>query len=229
MRIFTAKIKEMRLDTGGERAAWINCPPGAIPAAGQYVCAHSPDDETAVLGAWLFPGEISTRGFLAIPPIPDSWNPGTQLKIWGPVGQGFKLPDRLRRLVLVGLDRTTSRLLPLIESAVGFDCSVTLFTDGSLAQLPSSVEVYPLVLLPEALSWAEFIALDVPLNRFADLRTILGVLPGQDLPCPAQVLLFTSMPCSGLADCGVCAVSARRGWKLVCRDGPVFALNQLEW
>jgi hypothetical protein len=35
------------------------------------------------------------------------------------------------------------------------------------------------------------------------------------------------MPCAGLADCGVCAVELRRGWKLACKDGPVFDLRDI--
>lgn len=220
---------EIRLDSTSGRTAWITCPPGAIPSAGQYIRAHNLDDEYAELGVWLFPGKIGVDGFLALPQIPASWNPGTRLDLWGPLGQRFNLPDRVQRLGLAALGDTMARLLPLIEGAVQLDCSMTLFTDAPLVQLPPSVEVYPLSLLPEALSWAEFMALDVPLAHLPDLRSILGIQPNHDLPCPAQVLVFTSMPCSGLADCGVCAVSARRGWRLVCRDGPVFALEKLEW
>jgi NAD(P)H-flavin reductase len=40
---------------------------------------------------------------------------------------------------------------------------------------------------------------------------------------------MAAMPCSGLADCGVCAVPARRGYKLACKDGPVFDLDELDW
>jgi hypothetical protein len=32
-----------------------------------------------------------------------------------------------------------------------------------------------------------------------------------------------------MADCGVCGVKGRRGWRLACKDGPVFDLNDLEW
>lgn len=229
MRIYEGRVKEIRLDSTIGRAAWITCPTGAIPAAGQYILAHNLDDEFAELGVWLFPGKINADGFLALPPIPASWSPGTRLELWGPNGLGFKLPDRVQRLGLAALGDTIARLLPLIEAAVSFDCSVTLFSDAPLVQLLPSVEVYPLGLLPEALTWAEFMALDVPHARLPDLRAVLGIPSNHELPCPSQVLVFTSMPCSGLGDCGVCAVSARRGWKLVCRDGPVFPLETLDW
>jgi NAD(P)H-flavin reductase len=40
-------------------------------------------------------------------------------------------------------------------------------------------------------------------------------------------LVVAPMPCGGLAECGVCAVTTRRGWKLACKDGPVFDLGEL--
>ena len=43
----------------------------------------------------------------------------------------------------------------------------------------------------------------------------------------AQVLLHTPVPCGGVAECGVCAVTLRSGWALACREGPVFALSEV--
>ena len=43
----------------------------------------------------------------------------------------------------------------------------------------------------------------------------------------AQALIVTPMPCGGIAECGVCAVTVRRGWKMACKDGPVFDLKEL--
>jgi hypothetical protein len=229
MRHYEGRVKEIRLDPGGKPAARIACPAGAIPSAGQYIRAHNLEDNDAELAAWLFSGEVGADGFLALPPIPASWNLGTRLDLWGPLGHGFKLPGHLQRLALVVLGDTAARLLPLIGGGVPSDCSITLFMDAPLFQLPSSLEAYPLRSLPEMLDWAQFLALDVPLECLSGLRAVMGLEAGQGLPCPAQVLVHAPMPCAGLADCGVCAVSARRGWKLVCKDGPVFDLDQLDW
>ena len=43
----------------------------------------------------------------------------------------------------------------------------------------------------------------------------------------AQVLVLVPMPCGGMGECGVCAVKIQRGWKLACKDGPVFDLEDL--
>ena len=106
---------------------------------------------------------------------------------------------------------------------------MALFTDASLPWLPAALEVQPLQNIPEALAWADFLAIDIPLQSLAGLRHILGLGAGERLPCPGEVLIETPMPCGGLADCGACAVPGRRGWKLACKDGPVFDINEIEW
>jgi len=30
-----------------------------------------------------------------------------------------------------------------------------------------------------------------------------------------------------LAECGVCALSNDQGWKMICKDGPVFNLKEI--
>jgi hypothetical protein len=119
--------------------------------------------------------------------------------------------------------------MPLILQSVREDCAITLYTDAPLPPLPAAVEVFPLGALPEAPAWADFLALDVPLDELPALRGRLDLPPGQPLPCPAQALIYAPMPCGGLAKCGVCAVEGRRGWLLACEDGPVFDLKELRW
>jgi dihydroorotate dehydrogenase electron transfer subunit len=135
---------------------------------------------------------------------------------------------------LVSLGDTAARLLPIIPIALEQEAALALFSDASLsAWLPSAVEAYPLSALPELLAWADFIAMDLPLAALPDLRLRLGLGASADhnppLHCPAQALVLVPMPCGGLAECGVCAVPAHRGWKLACLDGPVFNLNDITW
>ena len=201
----------------------------AIPDPGQYLHAWSPADGEAALGAWLFPAQKTEQSFLAAPPIPAAWEPGTQLWLRGPLGHGFHLPFTARRLALAAVGPSAARLLPLIPPFLAQDTAVTLFTGGRLPVLPADIEIYPLQELPAAIAWADFLALDLPLESLPQLRQILGLSPGERFPCPAQALVATGMPCAGLAACGACAVPGRRNWKLACKDGPVFELNEMEW
>ena len=233
MRVHTARVTEIQLDAAG-LAAWIECPPAAIPRPGQYVLAHDPEDRSAPLATPLFPAALSAGGFLAGPPVPPLWTPGTGLLLRGPLGRGFTLPMNYRRIALVALGDTAARLAPLIPVALGQEAALALFSDAPLpAWLPSAVEAYPLSALPELLTWADFIAIDLPLATLPDLRLRLGLGSSADhnppLHCPAQALVLAPMPCGGLGECGVCAVPAHRGWKLSCLDGPVFDLHETTW
>ncbi len=223
------KVKEIRLGTNGQTEVFVACPNGLIPDAGQYLLANDPQDDAAILGTPLYLIHPSSQGFWAAKLHPVNWVPGSILDLVGPLGHGFELPGNFRRLGLAVLGDTVSRLLPLVDQAMQHGAGVTLFTDLQLPKLASAVEVHPLSALPEALDWPDVLALDLPLNQLDGLRRALGLKDGTILPCPAQVLVTTPMPCAGLARCGACAVPGRRGWKLACEDGPVFDLRSLTW
>jgi hypothetical protein len=105
---------------------------------------------------------------------------------------------------------------------------VTLYCSFIPADLPVAVEILPLDLLPEALRWADFLAIETCLPGLAELPGRLKLPAGQASFCPTQVLVAADMPCGGTAECGVCSVRTRRGWRLACQDGPVFDYNQLD-
>jgi len=207
----------------------VACPPRAVPAPGRYVQAHAPAEIDAPLGTPLFLSKSTSDGFWAAPPLPAGWTPGTELVLRGPLGRGFDLPVAVSRLALAAFGESPAHLLPLALVALRRDCSVTLFTDVALPNLPASLEIYPLTSLRESLSWPDLLALDLPLARLPELRGQLGLDSIQPLPCQAQALIWTPMPCAGIGECGACAVPARHGYKLACVDGPVFPLNTLDW
>jgi hypothetical protein len=229
MHAHLGKITEIRLDLLGRPQAWIACRTSAIPGAGQYLRAYLPGDENQSLPLPLFPTAIHENGFLAAPPVPTHWLPGMPLQLLGPLGSGFHLGSGVRRLALAALDETPDRLLPLVTLALEQNADVTFYLDCPAPFPPASVEVSPLSALPEALGWADFLALDLPLQSLPGLRQRLGMHPEERLTIPAQGLVNTLMPCAGMAECGACAVPLRRGWQLACVDGPVFDLNILEW
>jgi hypothetical protein len=230
MRTYSGRVAELQLDPAGRTAARIACPPGAVPAPGQYLLAT---DETSLLGIPLFKAGPAANGFLAAPPLPASWAPGTPLALRGPLGRGFRLPAGLRRLALVVAGDGTSgsgvaRLLPLAIQALEENAAVTLFAAAPLPDLPLSVEAYPLEAAGEAMRWADFLAVEIPLEELPGLGTLLGLGPGERPSIPGQALIVAAMPCAGLADCGVCAVlTGGRSWKMACKDGPVFDLKDL--
>ena len=224
MRLYSSQVIEI-LSIAGQLSARLSCPPQAVPKPGQFVLAK---DQEAILPVPLFLNELSPQGFIAAPFVPTHWIPGTSLNLFGPHGNGFNIPDNLRHLGLIALGKTVARLLPLVYEALSQHTDVALFTNNPLPAIPYALEVFPLSMLKDYFSWADYIALDLHIESIPDLRSILG-LPGQ-LHCPAQALILTHMPCGGLGGCGVCALhSSTRKYKLACSDGPVFSLNEIEW
>ena len=231
MQVCSGRLTEIWLENG-QLAGRIACP--LQPAPGQYLLAQPQDGSGEALPTVLFSGGAAADGFLAAPPLPMTWRPGSGLRLRGPLGKGFSLPEGVRRACLLALDVTPSRLLPLAIQAFKGQAEAALLCDPrsiDLAgqRLPTALEVDGLEALPALLKWADFLAIDLPAARLPQLRQLLGIRAGEGLPCAAQVLAFTPMPCAGAADCGACAVKGRRGWRLACKDGPVFDLNDLEW
>lgn len=224
----TAILSEVRLEANGP-AGYLVCPPNLRPQPGQYLIASSPQMGSA-LPVTIFPAGLGSDWVYIPAPLPAGWSAGMTLRLRGPMGHGFQLPASARRVALAGLDGSPARLLPLAAQALSQRAALAVYAPSNqpLAELPPEVEVLPLDLLPEATTWADFLALSISLHSIATLRERLGLAPFARLGCPAQVLVLSSMPCGGLGGCGVCSVLTRKGWALACSDGPVFDFTQLE-
>lgn len=207
-------------------AARLSCPPGLVPAPGQYLLAHLPDSDDP-LPIPVFPAGFTGDGFLAAPSLPDNWMPGTGLCLRGPLGHGFNLPLSARRVTLAAFDDAPARLLGLLDLALKQNAAVVLACEAIPPGLPADVEVHPLADLPELMRWADYLAVDLDRAHLSGLRESLGLAGQAQVLCEAQVLVITPMPCGALAECDVCAVPVRRGHLLACKDGPVFPLPDL--
>jgi len=248
MRTGAGFISEVQVDEAGHYAAWIRCGQEIQPAPGQYVLARDPQDKKTVLARPLYAGEYRPGSFLALDPEA-IWQPGVQLELRGPLGVGFQLPEQARRVALVALEGQPGRLMPLVGTALAKGAAVVLYCDPLPRRLPVSLEAFPLAALPEALPWADYLAADTPLVSLGEMGALLGLRsrvnpsmaghsragysragsPWAGYSQAGQVLVRTDMPCAGIADCGICAVPTRGGWKLACEDGPVFDLQALDW
>ena len=234
-------LVEVRLESGGTGGR-IECPPGLRPEPGQYLLAHALGQDEALPVALFaaralslsLSGDVAAGELELAPPLPPGWTPGTRLAVRGPLGRGFILPGSARQVALVGLGVPPYRLLPLADLALAQGAAVALYTRSVPDGLPPEVEVLPLESLPEVVGWADYAAFDLAPGALAGIKKRFGLLPHTPLPVPAQVLVRVPMPCGGIAECGLCAVEmvyrsgSRRGWKLACKEGPVFDFNELE-
>jgi hypothetical protein len=223
MQIGKGRVIELILQDG-LRSARLSCVENLIPSPGQYLLA---EDSSSLLPVSLFYTDSVPSGFIAAPPVPDSWSPGAEIRLRGPLGRGFVLPVLSRRVALVAYDDNPTRLRGLIRPSLSQNAAVVLVGAAVSADIPDEVEMQPSSALSDVCEWADYIAVDVARENLPRLRESLGKLNRISAAPEAQALIRTPIPCGGLADCGVCAVTLRSNWMMACKDGPVFAWRNI--
>jgi hypothetical protein len=143
------------------------------------------------------------------------------------LGHGFHIPGDIKRLALIALGETIARILPLTTISQAERLNITLFSDAPLINLAPDLEAFPMQEVKEALTWADYFAVDASMGELDQLRQLFEATFASLSALRGQVLIRMSMPCSGLGKCGVCALKANRSWKLACEDGPVFELQEV--
>jgi hypothetical protein len=229
----TARLEELIL-LDGKPAARIVCSARLIPSPGRYLLGTLSRSD-ASLAIPLFPVHALEDGFVCAPPIPDSWVPGTELLLRGPLGHGFDLPQAARRVALLAFDDMPTCLLALTEGTFKGGASITLLCEDPPEDLPLQIEVQPTSALEEVCEWADYLAMDLRRESLPELKARLAKIAflngrlrqagGKRLK--AQALIRTGMPCGNMAQCGVCTVESGRRQLLACQDGPVFDLELL--
>jgi len=201
----------------GERAGRFLCAPELVPAPGQYLLLWPVGGEPAPQPQPVFCSGYAAGGFYAAAPLPVAWQPGQFFGARGPLGKGFHLPAQARKVALAALGTSCARLLPLLEAAQKQGAEICLLAGlPPQTPLPPEVEVLPLSALAETASWADYLALDLPVSALQEPSTS-ALLARAD-----EFLIHTPLLCGGLAECGVCGLRLGEEWKLACQDGPVF-------
>lgn len=208
----------------GRRYVRLACPPQLIPTPGQFLLASDASDSPLPLP--LFYTDSAPQGFIAAVPAPVVWSPGSTIHLRGPLGRGFSLPPAARKIALVAFDDSAARLKGLIRPALRQGAAVVLVSDSAPEDVPDEVEVQPLPALEDILTWADYLSLDIRRENLSALRERLGKLDSM-ARVEAQALICTPIPCGGIAECGVCAVTMKSEWRLACKDGPVFDWRDL--
>lgn len=195
---------------------------------GQYILASREADYQQTIPTVQFIESIIGEDLFIASQAPVDWIPGQRILFRGPLGHGFRLPTLFRRMLLIGLDAQPARLMSLIHK--GLEKKVDIVLAGDFIanpviseSIPSQVELAGMDQLPELLLWSDFVGMDLPIHH---LDRLPGMISNVKL-VGAQALIHTDMPCGGIAECGICAVKTKRGYKMACLDGPVFDLADL--
>ncbi|MBI5943345.1 MAG: hypothetical protein HY864_03175 [Chloroflexi bacterium] len=223
MKSGAGQLIEIYLDS----SARIICPPDLIPSPGQYILAHA-SASYSPLAVPVFFSDSAPNGFRSAPLNESTWMPGTQLNLRGPLGHGFSISTGARKVALIAFDDSPARLRGLISIALKQGAEVVLVSNSAMDDVPEAVEVQPLQAMMEIYQWADYAAFDVARENLNQLREMLGNGKQAKAPREAQVLIRAPMPCGALAECGICALTNRHEWKMICKDGPVFEMGELK-
>jgi hypothetical protein len=223
-------LKEVLLESYQNASGVIGLREKSIPRPGQYLQAHT-EDPLEVVPTTLFPAGVpfieNGEALLHISgSLPEGWSPGTKLNIRGPLGNGFSLPKRARRLALISLGPNLGNLLPLAHAALQQKTEVALLAENTPINIPLGIEMQGLSEVSNAVAWADHIAVAVSADQIETMQAVF-VATGIPKRLAIEVLVLSPMPCGGNARCGVCALETSRGIRFPCEDGPVFALPQI--
>ncbi len=172
---------------------------------------------------------------------------GQKVRILGPLGIGFPLPEPGSRLVLVGGGTGVASLYELAKASAR-DSSVSVIlgardADSLMAQADFAALDLDLRIVTEDASAGERgLVTDVLESLLRDAEGEVEVYACGPTPMMRRcaeiaeqhgqscvVSLENTMAC-GFGVCLGCAVPlARGGFALVCRQGPIFAADELSW
>jgi dihydroorotate dehydrogenase electron transfer subunit len=170
--------------------------------------------------------------------------PGQWLDALGPLGRGFNLDKRHRRLLMVGGGYGVAPLIGLAEIALLRGAEITLLVGAASADyvfpaafVPPAIEYQAATvdgslghaglvteLVPASLDWADAVFGCGPTGMLESLARACQARPS----VPAQLAMEQHMGCA-MGVCLGCVTPTVHGYKRVCRDGPVFLAEELVW
>lgn len=170
---------------------------------------------------------------------------GNNIDLLGPLGNGYFIHHTLRNLLLVAGGIGIAPLCFLAREALSQEYSVTLLLGATTAAqlyprhlLPSEAKIIIATedgttgkkgmitdLLPDFTGWADQVFACGPTSMYQAMTAQKQHLLKTK---PVQISLEIRMGC-GLSVCYGCTVRTKSGLKQVCKDGPVFALDDILW
>ncbi len=233
---------------------WLRCPEITQEAQpGQYVMVRC--GEECVLPRPFSIHQVNDKGDMAL--FFAVWEDGKGTKwlsqqqkgdvveLFGPLGNGYSIHPTSHNLLLVAGGIGIAPLCFVAEQALNQGYSVTLLSGASTADqlcpehlLPHKAKLITATedgtagekgmitdLLPDFIGQADQIFVCGPMPMYRDMATkYRAFLKDKSV----QISLEVRMGC-GLGVCYGCTVKTKSGLKQVCRDGPVFELEDILW
>ncbi|MBI2831534.1 MAG: dihydroorotate dehydrogenase electron transfer subunit [Chloroflexi bacterium] len=239
--------------TPGVRLLWLECTEISSSAKpGQYVMVRCDDGLEYLLRRPLTIHQTERHRIallFAVVGKGTAWlsqrKTGENIDLLGPLGNGYSVEAKTRQLLLVAGGMGIAPLRYLAQEALRRGSSVTLLLGAQTASCLYPVNLVPMgiklgvatddgsagtnglvtSLLPDYIDRADQVFVCGPLPMYREMyKRRDTLLKGK----PVQVSLEVRMAC-GLGVCYGCTVKTKRGLKQVCKDGPVFGLDDVLW
>lgn len=249
MNIVTATVTSNELAYDGAYVTWFHAPgmtQGLEP--GQFVMVHCSVEGLDPMFARAFSyHRVDGDRFAILYAVVGkgtTWlsqrRPGDQVRMYGPLGKGFRFPDYPGNLLLVAGGVGVAPMVDVAEKALAAGHQVVAMMGArTSAQLlaadawPREVE-YVVVTedgsagpkgfvtqhLGQYQEWANRIYACGPNAMFQSLADTLRFNGRRQQP---EILMEENMPC-GWGMCYGCAIFTKHGVRLCCKDGPRFNL-----
>ncbi len=168
---------------------------------------------------------------------------GSMVDLLGPLGNGFSISDKSNNILLVGGGIGIAPLPFMARVSKDRGCTVTMLLGATTAEqlcphhlIPSSIECITTTddgtkgekgfitdLLPEYIDRIDQIFACGPSSMYR----VMANMPEMTEQA-VQISLEVRMGC-GFGLCYGCTIKTKSGLKQVCKDGPVFKLNDILW
>ena len=167
---------------------------------------------------------------------------GASVSVFGPLGNGFAIDPKARSLLLVAGGIGIAPLYFLAQHALRSNRTITLLygtVDKNRYPVAPEIEAVAVTedgsagekgfvtdLLPRFAEQADQVFACGPMPMYRDIYNRQRELKLEGRP--AQISLEVRMGC-GVGVCYGCTVKTKSGLKQVCKDGPVFELDEILW
>ncbi len=231
---------------------WLDSPPVAsIAQPGQFVMIRCGEGSGYLLRRPLSIHQLSNNKLAFLFTVAGKgtyWlsqrQAGDNIDLLGPLGNGYSIHSASHHLLLVAGGIGIAPLGFLAQEALNQGCSVTLLLGALTAAqlypghlLPHQTEIIIATddgtagkkgmitdLLPDFVDWADQIFACGPSSMYQAMAAQSRQLKAKSV----QISLEVRMGC-GRGICYGCTVKTKGGLKQVCKDGPVFELDDILW
>ncbi len=253
-QILESLFRPKRRSISGSRIIWLDCPEIAREARpGQFVMVRCGEDLSLPRPFSIHQvsgGKIAL--FFAVWEDGKGTNwlgqrqIGETVEIFGPLGNSFSILPASPNLLLVAGGSGIAPLYFLAQEALKRNCSITLLLGAATAAqlypeslIPSAVKLVAATedgtkgrqgmvtdLLPDFARRADQVFACGPMPMYRDIAAQQQKLRLKGKP--VQISLEVRMGC-GRGVCYGCTVKTKSGLRQVCKDGPIFDLDDILW